>query len=680
MTEVKLKNDFQITPVSREDSRRILEIRNQPAARRYSNDSEEISFENHQSWFQKKYFGDGCLNHCLILRLRSGEAIGYCRFDRCSESSRDYTISIALDEKYHHQGVGSWFLKEVLEKFAPPGEIFAEIDKRNITSVKLFQKNNFQSHQKSSEKYHLKYRNDKKNYSNPVFQGNILKEKKVFIFQARRWGRSVGHFLAKKLTAEGCQLGALTFKKGTHNFLLKQTEVNYQSIIFHDEIVADPKAYLKGKRYSLKEICDDLEIDSIWPLVSTLRGHVKCYRDKYYYSFRQNLSDREIIDYIQACYKLLKEVFDDFRPDVILSANFVILPYLMFNLYGKKKGVEMLAVTDSKISGVNIFTTSYQCDQGPFYNRVDELNQGLAETKNRARAKNYIAEFRKSFKEPKTAVILEESQTLKKKIRHWLSPYYHIYRWYLKPPKEIRKNLGPTIDYRPPRIILRDHYCHDFYQRFMKKYRYYPFENLGKFVYFPLQVQPEEVIDVMAPYFTNQIEIARLVAMSLPGDYTLAVKEHPAMVGMRPPSYIKKIARTPNVKLIDYRIPSEKVLQKTSLVVSPSSTTLVEAAFYNKPAIQLGDMGTPLKMPNIFKHTDLTTISRKIKELLDLNLETDEYQRELENYVAAAYDTGFELNYWQIWERGKRDKMDLLWEAWREEIKRALITKENHQV
>jgi len=31
-------------------------------------------------------------------------------------------------------------------------------------------------------------------------------------------------------------------------------------------------------------------------------------------------------------------------------------------------------------------------------------------------------------------------------------------------------------------------------------------ENLGKFVYFPLQVQPEIAIDVAAPFFSNQIE------------------------------------------------------------------------------------------------------------------------------------------------------------------------------
>ena len=67
-------------------------------------------------------------------------------------------------------------------------------------------------------------------------------------------------------------------------------------------------------------------------------------------------------------------------------------------------------------------------------------------------------------------------------------------------------------------------------------------------------MQPELAIDVLAPFFTNQIEVARLIAMSLPDDYTLVVKDHPIMVGLRRPRYLDKIQKLPNVKLIDYSI------------------------------------------------------------------------------------------------------------------------------
>ena len=175
-------------------------------------------------------------------------------------------------------------------------------------------------------------------------------------------------------------------------------------------------------------------------------------------------------------------------------------------------------------------------------------------------------------------------------------------------------------------------------------------------------------MDVVAPFFGNQIETARQVAMSLPDDYTLAVKEHPEMLGLRPPSYIEKVARTPNVKLIDYRISSEEVLKKADLIISTSGTTISEAAFLKKPVIQLGNLGTTLKLPNVFKHTDMTTLATKIKEILKIDLNTAEYERRLENFVAAVYDTGFDFKYGTVWAKGTGDNMENIWTIYKKEI------------
>ncbi|MDD5290987.1 MAG: hypothetical protein PHZ04_02615 [Patescibacteria group bacterium] len=497
-----------------------------------------------------------------------------------------------------------------------------------------------------------------------------LKNRRILIFQQRAWGINIGHFLAKKLQAEGCRLAALTLKRTTHDFILNQKEVKYDLVINNDEIMSRPKDYLRGDNYSLKEICKALDIDSIWPIVSTLRNHVKCYKDKYYYSFKQNVPDEEIIDFVMAVYKYINEIFDKFNPEIIITPNFVSLPHIMFNLFAKKRGVRMTEFMDSKIKGYHIFSDSYQGNEGAFYDRVDALNNNSEETVNRDKAKRYIKEFRETFKKPDYLKETNIKQSIKQIIRHELSPFYHILLWYIKgPSKNVLESTGITVDYRPPKIILRDHYCNKRYKKFMDNFNYYPFEKIKKFVYFPLQFQPEASMDVTAPYFSNQIEIARLAAMSMPDDYVLAVKEHPAMVGLRPPSYIEKIARTVNIKLIDYRISSEDVLKRADLIISPNSTTIAEAAFLNKPAIQLGNLGTTLKLPNVFHHTDMTTLSAKIKEILKINLKTDEYERRLENFVAAVYDTGFYFNYFKAWEQGD-EALDPLWQIYKKEIEK----------
>lgn len=496
---------------------------------------------------------------------------------------------------------------------------------------------------------------------------NSLKGKKILIFQQRGWAINIGHFLAKKLQDEGCKLAALTLKRTTHEFITNQKEVKYDLILNNDEIMSRPKEYLGNNDYTLAEIEEALGVESIWPIVMSLRNHVRSYKDNYYYSFKQNVPDEEIIYYVKSIYKYIKIIFEKFSPDLIISPNFVALPHIMMNLYAKKRGVTMFDVTDSKIRGLYIFSNDYQDSTGDFYDRVDALNNGNEKSKNQDKARKYITEFRKNFIQP-DYIKQEKFKTLVQQIKHIGSPYYHIFQWCINRPINELESTGITADFRPPRIILRDHYAHDRYKRQTDKFPFYPFEKVGKYIYFPLQFQPEASIDVAAPYFSNQIETARQVAMSLPYDYTLVVKEHPAMVGLRSPAYLEKVARTVNVKLVDYRIPNEKVIRDADLIISPNSTTLTEAAFLNKPAIQLGNLGTTLKLPNVFRHADITTLSRKIKEVLKKDLHTADYEKKLENYVSAVYDTGFDVDYIRLWEKGGDKDKEKLWLIYKKHI------------
>jgi hypothetical protein len=495
-----------------------------------------------------------------------------------------------------------------------------------------------------------------------------LENKRVLIFQQRSWGITIGSFLARKLQSEGCVLAALTFKNTTLAKILEQEDVQYKRVDSHDEIMSDPLAYLGGERYSLEEICSDLGIDSIWPMVSSLRNHVRCYKDKYYYSFRQNVSDEEILLYVQAVYKYTKKVFQEFAPELIISPNFVSFPHIFINLYGERRGVDMLAMTDSKVRGFFLLSRSYNDDKGSFYEHLDKIRAGKTVSSNMNKAKKYIADFRKEFKAPISSKIENDGGYIRQ-LRKVLSPYYHIFKWYTTKNVNVNKSTGITLDYKPPRIILRDHYMSILYARYMRNRECISLDDINKFIYFPLQFQPEASIDVAAPYFSNQIETVRQVAMSLPNDYTLVVKEHPNMVGFRPPSYIEKVARTVNVKLIDYRIPSEVIFKKMDMIVSPNSTSIAEAAFYNKPAIQLGNLGTTKKLPNVFTHQNMTTLSGKILEVLGNKLDTEEYEKGLEEFVAAVFDMGYDYNYNLAWEKNG-ENMEDLWLIYREELVR----------
>lgn len=487
--------------------------------------------------------------------------------------------------------------------------------------------------------------------------------RRVLVFQQREWGQRIGHRIARDLQDKGCRLAAITIKQATHDFVLQQDEVQYDFLQFSDPIKEDPCGFLKGDNYSLDEICDALGIISIWEIVQSMRLHVKSYGDKYYYGFRQNMSDEAIIDYVKATYKLIRVVFDEFDPEAVVTPNFVALQHIMFNLFCRKRGVEMIALCDSKVSGLYYFSTSYLEDTGPFNDRFAAVSAG-EKSPNEGRAIEYIRSFRENFVMPADMIGMADPAKSKDpfmvKLKKEIVPFYQCFLYFKNKGWERKSPFGPTLDNLSPYYILRDHYARKKNLWASMSYPYVELDSVKKFAFFPMQFQPEQTLDVQSPRFNNQLETARQVAMSLPGDMVLVVKDHPHMRNLRPASYLDKMARTPNVKLIHPGISSEKVLKKAALVVAPGGTILAEAAMLNLPAIQLGELGNTLCLPNVHKHTDVTTLAEKIEEVLSLDMHGSEYEQGLINYVAAMYDVGVLADYASIWEQGKKEGLDLM--------------------
>jgi hypothetical protein len=351
-------------------------------------------------------------------------------------------------------------------------------------------------------------------------------------------------------------------------------------------------------------------------------------------------------------------------------ANFVGMPQSVVGLTARQRGVKILSLTDSKVSGVWALVKTPYFEEGPLIDRLREL-QGGAKSDSRIRAAEYIARFRQKFIQP-----IYHSKQKPLGISGWIKneihPYLAALRFAMGRGREnYVKSFGITVDYRPPRIILRDHYVAKRNRRAALSRSYDDLEATEKFAYLPLQVQPEAVIDMLAAHFSNQIETARQIALALPGDYTLVVKEHPSMLSRRSPSFHEKLARLPNVRLIHPHVPTVDVLKRCGLVIGPGGTTLAEAAFYRKPAIQLGRHGLTEMLPNIIRHTDMTTLSGVILDALNKNLDTGDYERRLENYIAAVYDTGLDINLGDVWYKGgKQEHYDFIYKKFRDEFVR----------
>ena len=86
-----------------------------------------------------------------------------------------------------------------------------------------------------------------------------------------------------------------------------------------------------------------------------------------------------------------------------------------------------------------------------------------------------------------------------------------------------------------------------------------------------------------SPFYTNQIEVIRHVAKSLPIEYLLYVKENPSNVtrDWRDISQYKEIMNIPNVKLIHPNFSNIELLSNCDLVISIAFTFCFNAFLIN---------------------------------------------------------------------------------------------------
>lgn len=140
---------YLIRKAEKKDTRAVWAIRNNPLNRNNFNSLDEIPFDRHEKWFEKKYFG-GQDNKCFVLEV-DGRVIGYCRFD----FDEGYLTSIAIDPEYAGKGFGGILLGEALRELKADKDVFAEIKLSNLSSLKLFEKNGFVVYKTDDENYQL---------------------------------------------------------------------------------------------------------------------------------------------------------------------------------------------------------------------------------------------------------------------------------------------------------------------------------------------------------------------------------------------------------------------------------------------------------------------------------------------------------------------------------------------
>jgi UDP-2,4-diacetamido-2,4,6-trideoxy-beta-L-altropyranose hydrolase len=126
-------------PVSLVDSQALYDWRNSADVREFSRNSEFIAFENHVMWLRDRI--ERIPSEPFWIISLDGDVGGYVRFEKQSESTDKYEVSILLDPCYRGYGLGRRVLWEANTKMSRElgnCTIIAHVNSSNTSSLNTF--------------------------------------------------------------------------------------------------------------------------------------------------------------------------------------------------------------------------------------------------------------------------------------------------------------------------------------------------------------------------------------------------------------------------------------------------------------------------------------------------------------------------------------------------------------
>jgi len=176
---------------------------------------------------------------------------------------------------------------------------------------------------------------------------------------------------------------------------------------------------------------------------------------------------------------------------------------------------------------------------------------------------------------------------------------------------------------------------------FLDRYAKWQINPNEKFVYFPLQLEPERTLLIPAPFYSNQLDVISNIARSLPIDFKLYVKEHPMQVvyAWRDSSYYRKILDLPNVELIHPDFSNKTLLENCSVVITITGTLGLEASFHGKPTIVFSDT-VYSELPSVHRIANYEELQMAIKKSLKQEVKIDD----VNSFVNRIMNNSFEFD------------------------------------
>ena len=350
--------------------------------------------------------------------------------------------------------------------------------------------------------------------------------------------------------------------------------------------------------------------------------------ERIFYQFNNfhKFTTNEILSILEQECKLFESILEEVRPDFFITQVTALHHQHLFYEICKAKGIKILMLCLTNIG--------YKCIISQESSKLDSpvnLTDITYTDRNFEDLQNYLKSFNfsKQVKNYQNRRANSKIELLKAAIDFLFTSNKNTkthYSYYGRTKLRVLVNIITSA--------LKKRYR----QSFINNHLETEIDYNESFVYFPLPMEQERATLIGAPFYTNSIELIRNIVKSLPVNYKLYVKEHPAQLSRdwRRISDYKEIMNIPNVRLIHPSVSIEKLYKDCSLVIAVGAAPGFEAALYEKPSIIFTDTDYSI-LPSVFRVKEIEELPKVIRLSLQKKvnpLDLDKYLTFLDkNYI-----------------------------------------------
>jgi hypothetical protein len=164
-----------------------------------------------------------------------------------------------------------------------------------------------------------------------------------------------------------------------------------------------------------------------------------------------------------------------------------------------------------------------------------------------------------------------------------------------------------------------------------------------KYVFIPLNYQPEATTSPYGGYYVFQDKMIGLISESIPSDWVIYVKEHPKQIKYfaRDYNFYSKLLNKKNVKFVKNTHSSFELLNNAQFVATVTGTLGIQSFCNLKPVLLFGECFFK-DAPGVFRINDSENLKKVINKIIEgrVKISTSDVKKYF-NHLGEKYFFGF---------------------------------------